>query len=346
MITALERLAATAQGKDTDRIPVFCNLIDQGAQELGLSIREYYTRGEYVAEGQLRMREKYGHDNLWALFYVGKEAEALGCRNIVFSSSGPPNVGDMVIKDLKDIETLQIPTDVASHPAMQETFKCLQLLRAEAGGKAPICAYITASMTLPVLLMGMEKWLNLLLNGPFSLRDQLLEKCSLFCARELAAYRAAGADILLYSNPFGSTDIVPYRLIDELSSPWMGKDLAGSKMDGIVYYCGGARLEKTIDLVIERHGFQTLYLGPHDNISTCKQLVGGRGLTVGVINDIQLIDWSEEKIQADVQRILQDGMPGGKFMFGTILMPFDIPTRNIHAMLKAAFHYGQNGRGH
>ena len=78
MITGIERLIAAANGDVLDRIPVFCNQLDQGARELGLSLEEYYSKGEYVAEGQLRMREKYGYDNVWSLFYVGKEAELLG----------------------------------------------------------------------------------------------------------------------------------------------------------------------------------------------------------------------------------------------------------------------------
>jgi uroporphyrinogen decarboxylase len=58
----MERLAAAINGTPADRIPVFCNLLDQGARELGLSIKEYYQRGELVAEAQLKMREKYGYD--------------------------------------------------------------------------------------------------------------------------------------------------------------------------------------------------------------------------------------------------------------------------------------------
>ena len=72
----MDRLVAAIKGETSDRIPVFCNLIDQGVKELGLdSLHDYYQNGEYVAEAQLKMREKYGYDNVWSLFYVGKEAE-------------------------------------------------------------------------------------------------------------------------------------------------------------------------------------------------------------------------------------------------------------------------------
>lgn len=225
MTTGMERLMAAIKGEKSDRIPVFCNLIDQGAQELGVSLRDYFSSGERVAEAQLRMREKYGYDNVWSLFYVGKEVELLGCREILFSDSGPPNVADFVIKSYDDIERLQVPDDLESHPAFQETAKCMRLLRAEVGGKYPICAYLTSSMTMPTLLMGIERWMALLLGGPVEVRDALLAKCCDFFQKEIAAYRRLGADVLLYSQPFGSPDMVPMRMIRELTLPWMERDL-------------------------------------------------------------------------------------------------------------------------
>ena len=93
-----QRIQAVASGQLPDRIPVFCNLFEQGATELGLSIREYYSKPENVAEGQLRLRRKYDYDNLWGAFYVGKEAEMFGCRRMIFADNGPPNVGQLVLQ--------------------------------------------------------------------------------------------------------------------------------------------------------------------------------------------------------------------------------------------------------
>jgi uroporphyrinogen decarboxylase len=341
MMTGMERLIAAVNGTPADRIPVFCNLLDQGAKELGLSIEEYYAKGEQVAEAQLKMRAKYGYDCVWSLFYVGKEAELLGCRRMVYAKDGPPNVGEMVIQDLDDIARLQVPDDITSHPAFEEELKCLRILKAEAGGKYPICAYLTASMTLPAILMGLEKWLQLLMFGPFDLRDELLAKCSDFFQKQVAAYRAAGADVLVYSNPFGSTDFIPRKFFDELSVPWMARDLEPGGTAGIVYYCGSARFNNVIDAVINRLGIGVYYLSPLDDVAEGKRLVAGRGLTCGVINDILLIDWTPDQVRAEVRRIIEAGKPGGKFLFGTLVMPYDIPEANIRAMLAAAYEHGR-----
>jgi uroporphyrinogen-III decarboxylase len=345
MITGMDRLVAAMRGEPCDRIPVFCNLIDQGAKELGMPLRDYYANGEYVAEAQLRMRAKFGYDNLWCLFYVGKEAELLGCKNIVFAEDGPPNVGHMVVKTIDDIRKLELPEDLTAHPAFQEPLKCLRILREEAGGRYPICAYLTASMTLPSILMGMENWLTLLLSGPADVRDEFLTKCSDFFRKEIAAYRNAGADIFVYSNPFGSTDLVPMKLFQELCLPWMERDLQPGGTQGVVYYCGGARMTPVIEQVWERTGIACYYLSPMDDIARGKRILAGRALCAGVINDIKLIDWSQDEVRNEVQRMLEAGMPGGKFFFGTLVMPYDIPEANIRAMLDAAYEYGRLANG-
>lgn len=341
MTTGLERLAAAASGRPCDRIPVFCNLLDQGARELGMTLREYYANGEHVAEAQLRMRARYGYDNVWSLFYVGKEAELLGPAQIAFAADGPPNVQEFPLKSLEDIPRLTVPADLRAHPAFEEPLRCLRILRQEIGGRYPLCAYLTASMTLPAILLGMERWMELLLCGPAALRDELLAKCSDFFRKEIAAYREAGADVLLYSNPFGSTDLLPMRLIEELSLPWMERDLAPGGVEGVVFYCGSSRLNAVIPEVLARTGISAYYLSPLDDIGEARRLVGERAVLAGVINDIPLIDWSPERVREEVRTIVDTGMPGGRFLFGTLLMPLAIPERNIRALLEAAFEHGR-----
>ncbi|CAK0770850.1 Uroporphyrinogen decarboxylase [Gammaproteobacteria bacterium] len=341
MITPSERLLATVNGQPTDRIPIFCNLLDQGARELGVALRDYYRDGTLVAEAQLRMREKYGHDNVWCLSYVGKEAELLGCREILFAEDGPPNVADFVIQEPADIHKLHVPDDLTTHPAFRATLDCLKVLRAEIGGKVPICAYLTASTTLPAMLMGMDKWLELLLFGPTELRDLLLAKCCDFFHKQYHAYRAAGADLLCYSSPFTSTDFLPRRLIREFTLPWMERDLLPCGFEGVVYFCAQARVVPSLDLVLERlPPPTTVYLGPDEDSAAAKRIVTDRALTCGIINDIKLCRWSEQEVRVEVKRLIEMGKPGGRFFIGTSVMPLAIPERNIHAYIEAASEYG------
>jgi uroporphyrinogen-III decarboxylase len=339
-MTPLEILVAAATGQRAPRIPVFCNLLDQGARELGMSQREYYRSGAHVAEGQLRMRVRFGYDNVWSLFYVGKEAELLGFREILFSDDGVPNVADFVIKSLDDIAKLEVPGDLTAHPAWTETAKCLQILKEEVGATHPICAYLTASTTLPSILMGMEAWLDLLLNGPFDLRDELLRKCSLFFQKEAAAYRAAGANVLIYSTPFGAPSFLGRKGFKEIVLPWMKRDLEPGGVGGMVYYCGMAPFNGVIEQVLEELRIGVYYISPLADLAEAKSMIGASGLTCGVIDDIKMIGWTPDQTRAEVRRLCEIGKPGGRFLLGTGVMPQAVPEANIRAMISAAFEYG------
>jgi uroporphyrinogen-III decarboxylase len=341
MITGMDRLGAAIRGDRSDRIPVFCNLLDQGAAELGMPLEAYYRDGEAVAEAQLRMRQRYGHDNVWSLFYVGKEAELLGCQKVLFAADGPPNVEHFVVQGLDDIARLEVPAALGDHPAFTEVHRCMSVLRREVGGRYPICAYITATMMLPALLMGFDQWMQLLFGGPPSARDELLEKCHRFFVAEVALYRSLGADVIVYSNPFGSPDIVPMRYFQERSLPWIERDIAAIGTAGVVYYCGMARFNPVIETVLARTGLGVYYLSPLDDIAEAKRVIAGRALTCGLINDIELIDWPAETIRTQVKRIIDAGMPGGRFLFGTGVMPLAIPGASISTMLEAAYEYGR-----
>jgi len=339
-MSPLETLSAAITGQPAHRIPIFCNLLDQGAKELNMPLEQYYSKGEYVADAQLKMLKRYGYDNVWSLSYVGKEAQLLGCQKILFAKNGVPNVADFVIKSWDDIPTFEIPEDIILHPHWQSIADCLKILQHEVGSTHPICAYVTASTTLPILLMGMDKWMELVLTGPVSLRDELLRKCSDFVQQEIAALRDAGANVIIYATPFGSPYFIPKKMIADWSMPWMQRDLIAGP-DNIVYYCGMAPLNTVTELVIDKLNINLFYPAPEDDISESKRLINGKGLTSGVIDDIKMIHWTKQQTRDEVKRIIEIGKPGGHFLFGTGLMPLDIPEENIIALLDAAFEYGR-----
>lgn len=340
MTTGFERFGCLARGVLPDRVPVLCNLLEQGANELGMSIKDYYSKGEFVAEGQLLMRKKYGYDGLWGFFYMGHEVQLLGCENIIYSEIGPPNVGHMAIKDHKDIETFEIPGDLRNIPAFGELETCLRLLKREDGGKYPILSPVISSFTLPSLLMGTEKWMELILLGPTALRDELLEKCSDFCINHINVLREIGADFIPYASALASMDMIDPDQFENLALPWIKRDIKGAGNQGIVYFNGGGRINPTIDILIRETGISIFYINPMDDVREAKEIIAGRGISTGIINDIKLLDWSKEEIESEVKRIMDEGAPGGGFIFGTLVMPYLIPEEKIRMMLDAAYEYG------
>lgn len=343
MTTGMERFGALMSGRIPDRVPIVCNLLDQGARELGVPLREYYSRGDMVAEGQLRMREKYGYDSLLGMFYSALEAEVMGCRTIVYADDGPPNVGHLAIRTPEDIKKLQLPDDLHSHPRFQELATCIGILKRESAGRWPVLGVVTASFSLPAMLMGIGQWLDLFLNGDPGLRDQLLEQCSQFCSRQMAALREAGADLIVYVNPVASATFITLHKFRELALPWVKRDLDQSGPSGVIFFNGGGRINPILSDLQADTGIGAFYLNPFDDIAEARRILGPQALLAGAINDIRLIDWSPEEIDQEVQRIMEAGKAGGGFIFGTLLMPFQIPDENIRALVDAAIRHGSYG---
>ncbi len=342
MITGMDRLRAAASGAPCDRIPVFCTLLDQGARELGVPPHRFYNDGALVAEAQIRLREKYGYDNVWAFFYIGKEIGLFGDSGVQFCEDGPPVLVDALVKGPEAIEALEVPDDLENHPEFREQLTCLRILRAELGGRYPVCVLVMAAATLASMLMGMDAWMDLLMFGPADLRDRMLGKCSLFTRRLAAAYRAAGADLLAYSSPFTSTDMVPLKTLREVTLPWLERDVGPEEGSaGMVYFCALSRVTGSLGTVLGRREFAGVYLGPEDDIAAAKHIVAGRALTVGTIDDIKMCRWSEDEVRSEVGRLVRAGKPGGGFVLNTAIMPLAVPERNIHAYMDAARDHGR-----
>ena len=77
-MTSLDRVLTTLRHEEPDRVPLFLLLTMHGAREVGMELEAYFGDAHSIAEGQLRLREKYGHDCLYSILYAALEVEAWG----------------------------------------------------------------------------------------------------------------------------------------------------------------------------------------------------------------------------------------------------------------------------
>lgn len=341
MKKGFELLGPMMQGRLPERVPVICNLYEQGAKVMGLSIEEYYSDVDHVAEGQIRLAELYGHDNLWATLYAAIDAEFFGSKKTIFATDGPPNVGHLVINNDEDIYRLAVPDNICDSPVFAKELELLRKVKEKSDGQLPICTYVVASFSLPVLLMGVDKWLSLLLTGSPAAREELLAKCSEYTVKKTKALREAGADLIAYANPIASATFINAQQFDVLAAKWVTRDFQGTGVEKLVYFSGGGRIEPLLDQIVKASGAGAYYLNPFDDIPGARAKIGPKRLLVGVINCIHLVSWTPDEVRAEVKRIMNEGKPGGGFLMGPLMMPYAIPEENLHAMIEAGHEYGR-----
>ena len=119
-MNSLQRVLTTLDHNEPDRVPFFLLLTLHGAKELGLSIQDYFSNPAHVAEGQMRLRQKYRHDCLYSFFYAGVEIEAWG-GEIIYCDNGPPNSGEPFIQRAADIDRLR-PPQVKNTPCCKKSW--------------------------------------------------------------------------------------------------------------------------------------------------------------------------------------------------------------------------------
>ena len=129
--SSLQRVLTTLSHQDPDRVPLFLLLTTHGAKELGLGIREYFSRPEHVAEGQLRLQRKFGHDCLYGFWYAAAELEAWG-GSAIFYEDGPPNAGAPIFTSRSQIMAARRP-QVAASPILQNILASITLMKQGVG---------------------------------------------------------------------------------------------------------------------------------------------------------------------------------------------------------------------
>jgi methanogenic corrinoid protein MtbC1 len=166
-MTAMERVLAALSHREADRVPFFLMFTMHGARELGLGIREYFSRPEYVAEGQLRLRARFGHDCLYGFSYASAEIEAWGGETL-FSEEGPPNAAGPCLRDIEAIPRLTYPR-VADSPSLGRVLATQRLLRERSRGEVPIIGTVMSPFSLPVMQLGFERYLEVRSSGCYPL---------------------------------------------------------------------------------------------------------------------------------------------------------------------------------
>ena len=160
----MQRVLTTLKHKEPDRVPFFLLTALQGARELDLSIEEYFSRSDYVVEGQMRLHKKYRSDCITCSFYAAIEIEAWG-GEVIYQPDCPPNSGPAIIQSPEDIDYLQVPR-VDDCPGLLRVLDTIQQLRAKMGNTVPIVGSAISPFSLPVMQMGFERYIELIYDTP------------------------------------------------------------------------------------------------------------------------------------------------------------------------------------
>jgi len=308
-MTSMERVLTALSHREPDRVPMFLLLTMHGAKELGLTIKEYFSKAENVAEGQMRLQKKYSNDCYYPFFYAPIETEAFG-GEVIYLEDGPPNSGAPVLKNIDAINRLEIP-NVNETEVLQKVLKAIQMLHTSSKGEIPIIGVAMSPFSLPVMQLGFENYLELIYNHPKEFK-RLMEINQAFCVEWSNAQLAAGATAICYFDPVSSVSIVPRELYLKRGFEVAKNTL--SKINGptATHFASGNCLS-IADLVAET-GTAVVGVSAKENIVDLKEKFRGKITILGNMNGIEMRRWTHTETVENVKSIIQQGAPGGGFI--------------------------------
>lgn len=336
--TSMERVLAALSNKESDRVPFFLMLTMHGAKELGMTVKDYFMSAQAVAEGQVRMQEKYGHDCYYNFTYAAIEVEAWG-GEVVFRADGPPNSGRPVIQRMDDIRSIQPPA-IREAACLQRMLEATRLMAAESRGRIPVIGIIISPFSLPVMQMGFDNYLDLIYEDE-ALFWTLMGKNIEFGVELANAQLEAGAAAIGYFDPVSSPTIIPRELYLKTGHVVAKRTLSRIKGPVASHHASGRVLPIMSDIIDS--GAKIVGVSAMEDLSLLKKAAQGRATLLGNLNGIEMRRWTRQDAEAAVKDTIRKAGRGGGFILSDNHgeVPFQVPEEVLLYIADAVRMWGR-----
>lgn len=333
-MNSLERVVAALGGLPVDRTPVVPVLLQQGARMLGIPLRDYFGDPRRLAEGQERLLERFQHDAVFAFPHVVQDTLPFHTE-LTFHDEGPPSVRTMALARYEEIEHWTVP-DPTRHPYLQRTLQAASALARRFKGKVPIIGAVIGPFSLPTLLMGTGKFLDLLLRWPEQRKrwyPKLVEIMVAYTSRWAQAQLDAGCDLVVIAEGVSSASLLTEKTFVAEALPLIQR------------FSAAVRGSKALELVGDSEPFAAhlaaldvaaLLIGGNDDPVRMRQALGPTKALIGNLNNLKLMRWDTERVEFEARRVVRAAGPG--FILGNQgpELPWHVPDANVDALVRAA----------
>ena len=302
----MERVLTALSHKEPDRVPLFLLLSMYGAKELGMTVRDYFMESRNVIEAQLRMTKKYDNDCYYGFSYAAAEVEAWG-GELLFSDDGPPNAGEPIINRNSRIDLLT-PPKIKECKNLVKVLNSIEGLKQKVGDSKPIIGVVMAPFSLPVMQLGFEYYLEVMLEKPEQF-DHLMRINEAFCVDWANAQLEAGATAICYFDPVSSPSIIPKELYHKLTFPVSKRTLAQIKGPTATHMASGHCMP-IIDGLAQT-GTHIVCVSSRESIKEIKEACKDQLTVLGNLNGIEMCNWSSGDAEIAVKDIIRQAGKGG-----------------------------------
>lgn len=306
---SIDRVLKTLSHKPADRVPLFLLLSMQGAALQNMTLEEYYNNPEAVAKSQLYFQKMYDNDLLYSFYYASIEIQAFG-GDVIFKENRPVNAGKPMIQSFSDIDDLVVP-NVENNMHLGKVYETIRYLNTAKGGEVLIVGVVMSPYSIPVMQLGMEKYILLKMNDKERF-NKLMEINTEFCIRYANEMIKNGANAIVYFDPMSSATMSTKNEFLNEGLPIMKKCIEAINGPIAAHYASGTILP-IIDELIDS-GIVGVGTSSKEDHRLLKEKCKGKLTIIGNLNGVEMCHWSKMDVEANVKKIIETCNDEGGFI--------------------------------
>lgn len=335
MTTGLERVRATLNGKQADRVPICPILHTMSTRLVGRSIGEYATDPRIMAECVLAAYRAFGYDGIQLSLGVAAEAEALGSRTRQ-PEDGLPAVIAPLIQEPADLAHLRLP-DPQRDGKLGMFAQAVADVCAAVGNEAWVIATIRGPLLMATQLRGIEQLLIDLIEQPAWVQELFAFTTQVGLAFGRALLQT-GAHAIAIGEATSSPDFISPAMYRQHVAAHQRRLVEGLHAAGceatILHICG--RTESIIPDVAAT-GTDVMDIDWQVDPVRALELAGPRMALRGNIDPVSvLLDGTPELVEQRVEQLLTRMAGRGRLLLSSGCdVPPNTPPDNIRALVRA-----------
>ncbi len=326
-MNSAERVMAALSGARPDRTPWTAVLSLYGARLTDCPLERYYHDPGAYAAGQRAVRDTFHPDILFMPFALVKEGEAFGATAHTFANQ-PPNLDRPALAG-EEFTACHLP-DIDIHPSLLYLRESLRRTVADNGTTLPVAALALDPFALPVMLFGLERWLEIFL-CEVPLRRDVLAMTSAHFVRWANALLADGAACVILPSIFTSPAVLPRTLVEQHVVPVLQQALSQVKGPVIIHHAGGP-MHPFLDLLAPLPA-AAFAVDARDPLAACRAAVGPERPLLSGIDGPSLADRAPSEIAMSARARCTE-LTDTRFIFTTTGpdVPYATAPGNLHAL--------------
>jgi uroporphyrinogen decarboxylase len=340
-MNSTERLHAAYAGRLPDRVPFVPIIREHAAFLIGRTPSEVACSADRMVEAQLAAWERYRPDMLsLGVDTYNLEAEALGATVVFPDGPGTPALQRPVLVDKGRLSRLLLP-DPARDGRLPLILAAGLGLRAAVRDDVPVNATVVGPFTLAAQLRGFETLILDAVDDPEFVRELLIFTTAVG-QRYGEALIVHGLGVSI-SESWIAPPLLSPALYRTLALPSERELIAHFRRCGqrhTALISGGETLPILDDLLAS--GASLLVADFAADLARFKERVAAAGVvTRGNVDPKLLESGPVEPLCEAVAHVIRTGKPGGRFVFGTGIVPYRTAPSHLAAVRAAVAELGE-----